>query len=217
MVTLYTYWRSSAAYRARIALNLKGLEYTPKFVHLLRGGGEQFGPEYRAVNPQSRVPTLIDDGVTITQSLAIIEYLDERFREPPLLPRDPHGRARVRSLAQIIVCDVQPLQNTSVTRYLRSTLELDDAQVSAWLREWIGRGLDALEQRLATESGTGTFCHGDTPTLAECCLVPQCYASRRFGVDPGGYPTIARIEARCNALEAFTRAAPERQPDAEPA
>jgi maleylacetoacetate isomerase len=217
MLTLYTYWRSSAAYRARIALNLKGLDYAPKLVHLLRGGGEQFGPEYRAVNPQSRVPTLIDDAVTITQSLAIIEYLDERYREPPLLPRDAHGRARVRSLAQVIVSDVQPLQNTSVTRYLRSNLGLDDAQVSAWLREWIGRGLDAFEQRLSTSSDTGTFCHGDTPTIADCCLVPQCYASRRFGVDPGGYPTIARIEARCNALEAFARAAPERQPDAEPA
>jgi maleylacetoacetate isomerase len=216
MVTLYTYWRSSAAYRARIALNLKGLDYTPKFVHLLRNGGEQFGPEYRAINPQSRVPTLIHDGVTITQSLAIIEYLEERFPGPALLPGDPLGRARVRSLAQIIVSDMQPLQNTSVTRYLRATLGLDDARVAAWLREWIGRGLDALEQSLATGSDTGTFCHGDTPTLADCCLVPQCYASRRFGVDPGGYPTIARIETAANTLEAFARAAPERQPDAEP-
>jgi maleylacetoacetate isomerase len=216
MLTLFTYWRSSAAYRARIALNLKGLDYTPKFVHLLRDGGEQFGPEYRAVNPQSRVPALIHEGVTLTQSLAIIEYLDERFPQPALLPADPLGRARVRSLAHIIVSDVQPLQNTSVTRYLRATLGLDDAQVAAWLREWICRGLDALEQRLSTGSDTGTFSHGDTPTLVECCLVPQCYASRRFGVDPGGYPTIARIEAACNALEAFARAAPERQPDAEP-
>jgi maleylacetoacetate isomerase len=217
MLTLYTYWRSSAAYRARIALNLKSLDYSPKFVHLLRNGGEQFGPEYRAVNPQSRVPTLVDDGVTITQSLAIIEYLEERFSRPALLPADPPGRARVRSLAHIVVSDVQPLQNTSVTRYLRATLKLDDAQVASWMREWIGRGLDALEQRLASDGGTGTFCHGDTPTIADCCLVPQCYASRRFGVDPAGYPTIARIESACNAIDAFARAAPERQPDAEPA
>jgi maleylacetoacetate isomerase len=217
MLTLYTYWRSSAAYRARIALQVKGLDYTPRFVHLLRDGGEQFGPEYRALNPQSRVPTLVHDNVTITQSLAIIEYLEERFPQPALLPRDAHGRARVRSLAQIFVSDVQPLQNTSVTRYLRGTLQLDDDQVSAWLREWIGRGLDAFEQRLAASRDTGRFCHGDSPTIADCCLVPQCYASRRFGVDPKGYPTIARIEAACVALDAFARAAPERQPDAESA
>ena len=215
MLTLYTYWRSSAAYRARIALNLKNLEYEPRFVHLLRDGGEQFSPEYRALNPQSRVPTLVDDGVAITQSLAIIEYLDERFPQPSLMPADPAGRARVRGLAHIIASDVQPLQNTSVARYLRGTLGVNDEQMAAWLREWIGRGLQALEERLAREPQTGAFCHGSEPTIADCCLVPQCYAARRFGVDPVEFPTIARIDATCSAVPAFGRAAPERQPDAE--
>jgi maleylacetoacetate isomerase len=215
MLTLYTYWRSSAAYRVRAALNLKGQTYDARAVHLTRGGGEQFGPEYRALNPQSRVPTLVHDGVTITQSLAIIEYLDERYPEPPLLPADPVGRARVRSLAQLIACDMQPLQNTSTTAYLRGPLALGDEQVLAWLRTWITRGFDALEQRLAHDAATGTFCHGDAPTLADCCLVPQCYSARRFKVDPGGYATIGRIESAALALDAFKRAAPEQQPDAE--
>ncbi|HKZ72710.1 MAG TPA: glutathione S-transferase C-terminal domain-containing protein, partial [Steroidobacteraceae bacterium] len=137
------------------------------------------------------------------------------YPKPPLLPPDAPGRARVRSLAQVVASDVQPLQNTSVTRYLRASLSLNDDQVAAWLREWIGRGLDALEQRLAHDAATGTFCHGDTPTIADCCLVPQCYAARRFGVDPAGYATIARLESAAMALEAFQRAAPEQQPDAE--
>jgi maleylacetoacetate isomerase len=215
VITLYTYWRSSCAYRARIALHLKGIEYEPRFVHLLRDGGEQFSPEYRALNPQSRVPTLVHDGVTITQSLAIIEYLEERYPKPALLPADAAGRARVRSLAQLIASDVQPLQNTSVTRYLRGSLNTTDEQLAAWLTEWIGRGLEALESRLAGESATGDFSHGAAPGLADCCLVPQCYAARRFKVDPAQFPTVARIEARCTALPAFARAAPERQPDAE--
>jgi maleylacetoacetate isomerase len=212
---LYTYWRSSAAYRARIALNLKNLAYEPRFVHLLRGGGEQFQPEYRAVNAESRVPTLVHDGLVLTQSAAILEYLEERFPQPPLLPPDPAGRARVRSLAMVIVSDMQPLQNTSVTTCLRTRLGLPDDAVKDWLRHWITRGLDVLEQRLAHDPATGTFCHGDTPTFADCCLVPQCYASRRFGVDTSGYATVHRIEAAAVALDAFRRAAPEQQPDAE--
>ena len=215
MLTLYTYWRSSAAYRVRIAFGLKGVEYEPRFVHLLREGGEQYSPEYRALNPQSRVPTLVHDGVTITQSLAIIEYLDEIHPNPPLLPLDEAGRARVRSLAQVIVSDVQPLQNTSVTRYLRGPLGLTDEQLAAWLAEWIGRGMGALEARLARDRETGEFCHGPTPTMADCCLVPQCYSARRFGVDPKQFPTITRIEAACAALPGFAGAAPEQQPDAE--
>jgi maleylacetoacetate isomerase len=215
VITLYTYWRSSAAYRVRIALGLKGLDYEPRFVHLMRDGGEQFAPEYRALNPQSRVPTLVHDGVTITQSLAIVEYLDEVRPLPPLLPPDPPGRARVRSLAQVIASDIQPLQNTSVARYLRGSLGVTDEQMAAWLAEWIGRGLGALEARLARDRETGEFCHGAAPTMADCCLVPQCYAASRFGVDPKQYPTIARIEAACSALTGFARAVPERQPDAE--
>jgi maleylacetoacetate isomerase len=215
MITLYTYWRSSASYRVRIALNLKGLAYEARFVHLTRGGGEQFGPEYRALNPQSRVPALVHDGVTLTQSVAIMEYLDERFPSSPLMPADPVGRARVRSLAQIVVSDVQPLQNTAVTRYLRGTFALSEDQVGAWTREWIGRGLQAIEQRLARDESTGEFCHGDVPTIADCCLVPQCYAARRFGLDLTTYPTIARIETTALALEMFRKASPEQQPDAE--
>lgn len=215
MFTLYTYWRSSAAYRARIALNVKGIDYQPRFVHLTRDGGEQFSPEYRAVNPQSRVPTLVHGSVTVTQSVAILEYLEEICPKPALLPSDPAGRARVRSLTQLLACDVQPLQNTSVSRYLRGAFAASDEQMSAWYAEWIGRGMSALEQRLAREPGTGRFCHGDAPTMADCCLVPQCYAARRFAVDPEQYPTIARIDAACASLPAFARAAPERQPDAE--
>jgi maleylacetoacetate isomerase len=215
LITLYTYWRSSAAYRARIALNLKGLEYEPRFVHLLRGGGEQFGPEYRALNPQSRVPTLVYDSETVTQSLAIMEYLEERHPRPALLPPEPYARARVRSLALIVVSDIQPLQNTSVTGYLRGTIGATDEQLNAWLAEWIGRGLQAFEERLARDRETGAFCHGSEPTIADCCLVPQCYAARRFGIDLTRFPTLARIEGACTALPAFARAAPERQGDAE--
>jgi maleylpyruvate isomerase len=215
MLTLHTYYRSSAAYRVRIALALKGLPWTPAGVNLVRGGGEQHGEAYRRLNPQGRVPLLVDGDVTLSQSLAIIEYLDEVHPSPPLLPADAAGRARVRSLAQLIACDIQPLQNISVTRYLARELQLGDAVVRAWQVHWISSGLAALERRLAEEPGTGRFMHGDTPTLADCCLVPQCYASRRFGVDTAAFPTLAAIEQRCLELEAFQSAAPERQPDAE--
>jgi maleylacetoacetate isomerase len=215
MLTLYTYWRSSAAYRVRIALHLKGLDCEARPVHLMRAGGEQYADAYRAVNPQARVPTLVHDGRIVTQSLAILEYLDETFPDAPLLPSDPAGRARVRSLAHIIACDVQPLQNISVTQYLQRVCGLDDTRLRAWYVEWITRGLTALEARLAGESGTGRYSHGIRPTLADCCLVPQCYSSRRFGVDVAEFPTIARIEQACNEIEAFRAAAPENQPDRE--
>jgi maleylacetoacetate isomerase len=215
MLVLHTYWRSSAAYRARIALNLKGLAYEPRFVNLVRGGGEQHGASYRALNPQGRVPTLEHDGQVITQSLAIIEYLQELFPQPSLLPSDAVGRARVRALALIIAADVQPLQNTSVTTYLKDVARLDKDALAAWLREWITRGLTALEARLAREPQTGRFCHGDAPTIADCCLVPQVYSSRRFGVDPDAYPTITRIARECADLPAFVAAAPEQQADRE--
>ncbi|MGB8328002.1 MAG: maleylacetoacetate isomerase [Steroidobacteraceae bacterium] len=215
MLTLYTYWRSSAAYRVRIALNLKGLDYETRPVHLMRAGGEQHADAYRAVNPQARVPTLVHDGRIVTQSLAILEYLDEIFPAAPLLPTDAAGRARVRSLAHIIASDVQPLQNVSVTQYLQRVCGLDDAQLRAWYLEWITRGLTAIEVRLAGESATGRYSHGIRPTLADCCLVPQCYSSRRFGVDVAQFPTVARIEQACNEIEAFRAAAPENQPDRE--
>lgn len=214
MFRLYGFWRSSASYRVRIALALKGLPYDYVAVNLARNGGEQFQSAYRAINPQSRVPALQFDGQFLLQSMAILEWLDETHPLPPLLPEEPLARARVRSLAQIIAADIQPLQNVAVTNYLRRELGATDDTVRAWLGEWIGRGLAALEARLASEAGTGRLCHGDSPTHADCCLVPQCYAARRFGVDPAGFPAIARIEAACLELEAFRVAAPERQPDA---
>jgi maleylacetoacetate isomerase len=212
---LYSYWRSSAAYRVRLALEYKGLPFDYLPVHLVRDGGEQFGADYLRVNPQSRVPALEVGDTVLTQSMAILEWLEEAWPGTPrLLPGSALERARVRSLAQLIVADIQPLQNTAVVRLLREQHGFSDEQVQGWMREWIGRGLRALEQRLERESGTGRFCHGDSPTLADVCLVPQCYASRRFGVDPAQFPRIAAIDAACRDLEAFQRAAPERQPDA---
>jgi maleylacetoacetate isomerase len=211
---LYSFWRSSASYRVRIALNLKALPYVMHAVNLVRDGGEQFLAQYREVNPQSRVPTLVHDGQRYTQSLAIIEYLEETFPDHRLIPRDPADRARVRMLSQIIACDIQPLQNTSTTRYLKETLHLDEAAITMWLREWIVRGLDAFNAHIAKDRLAGKFCHGDTPTMADCCLVPQMYAASRFGVEATRYPRLALILENCNALSAFQHAHPSKQPDA---
>jgi maleylacetoacetate isomerase len=198
----------------RIALALKGVAYDYVPVNIGPARSEQFTPAYRALNAQSRVPTLEIDGLVLTQSLAIIEYLDDTIAAPPLLPRDAASRARVRSLAELIAADIQPLQNTGVMAYLAERFGADEAGVKRWRQEWIGRGLTALETRLAGEHGTGRYCHGDIPTLADCCLVPQCFAARRFGVDLAAFPTISRIDTACVALPAFQAAAPERQPDA---
>jgi maleylacetoacetate isomerase len=211
---LYSYWRSSASYRVRIALEYKGLDFEYVPVHLVRSGGEQYSPEYCALNPQSRVPTLESPDGVLTQSMAILEWLEEVYPEPALLPRSPGERARVRALAQIMVADVQPLQNTAVTRFLQGSLNADDAALKTWLREWVSRGLRAFEEILARAPGGGDFCVGDAPTLADVCLVPQCNSARRFGVDPAAYPRIAHIEQVCSELPAFQRAAPDRQPDA---
>ena len=217
---LYSYFRSSAAYRVRIALQLKGLSPEMRFVHLAKGGGQQHSPEYRALNPQGRVPFLIDrltDGseVKIGQSLAIIEYLDETHPQPALLPRDAAGRARVRQIALAISADIQPLQNLGVTQRLESQLGADQPQRDAWVRHWIETGLDALEIALARDAATGRYCHGDQPTMADCCLVPQLFAARRFGADLTRWPTLTRIDAECTALAAFAAAAPGAQADAE--
>ncbi len=211
---LYSYWRSSAAYRVRIALALKGIPYECVPVHLVRDGGQQHAPAYRRLNPGGRVPTLEVDGQALYQSMAILEWLEETHPLVPLLPADPIGRARVRGIAQLIVSDIQPLQNISVTNYLRDVSSWASEQTAAWLRHWIGRGMAAVEHAL-DDPATGGFCYGDSPTLADLCLVPQCYASRRFGVDVAAYPRIAAIEQHCLELSAFRIAAPEAQPDAE--
>ena len=212
-VKLYDYWRSSAAYRVRIGLNLKGLDYQPVFTHLARG--EQQAPEYAAINPQMLIPTLIDGEATLTQSLAILGYLDERHPEPPLMPDGPEARARVRALALTVACEIHPLNNMSVLEFLTDTLGVDEAGKRTWYHRWIGRGFAALEAKLAGSSHTGTFCHGDAPTLADVLLVPQVYNARRWECDLALYPTIVRIERTCLDLGAFDRARPENQPDAE--
>lgn len=209
MLVLYTYWRSSAAYRVRIALNLKGLAWEPRFVHLARD--EQNSAEYLAVNPQGRVPTLVHEGHTIPQSLAIIEYLDERFPDKPLLPRDVGARARVRSHAQYICSELQPLQNLAPGLYLKDVLNCTDDQVAAWRQHWASRGFEALEQLLSKNAGK--FCEGDEPTMADCLLVAQCFSARRFGVDTSKYSTITRIDDLCQSLADFKRAHPDEQPD----
>jgi maleylacetoacetate isomerase len=211
---LYDYFRSSAAYRVRIALNLKAQAPERVFVHL--GRGAQRDESYLALNPQGLVPMLVtDDGDVLTQSLAILEWLDETHPQPLLLPADPAERARVRSIALAIACDIHPLNNTRVLKYLTGTLGVTDAQKDGWYRYWVDVGLEALETRLAREPATGRFCHGEAPTIADVCLVPQLANARRFAIDVTPYPTLVRIEAECLALPAFAAAAPAKQPDAE--
>jgi maleylacetoacetate isomerase len=212
---LYDFFRSSAAYRVRIALNLKGVAPDERtFVHLRMGN--QRAQDYLALNPQGLVPALaLDDGHVLTQSLAIIEYLEETVPQPPLLPRDPVDRARVRGIALQIACEIHPLNNLRVLNYLIGTLGVAKEQKDGWYRYWIDVGFEALERQLARDAQTGRFCHGDTPTLADVCLVPQIANARRFNIDISPYPTLTRIEAACVALPAFAEAAPARQPDAE--
>ncbi len=216
MSTLYTYYRSSAAYRVRIALNLKGMPYTAVPVHLVKDGGQHRSAAYRARNPQALVPAFeLEDGTVLTQSLAIMEYLDEVQPEPALLPADAIGRARVRALAQAIACDLHPVNNLRVLQYLSQQLGISAEQKDAWYRHWVDTGLQGLEALLADHPSTGRFCHGDTPTLADCCLVPQLYNARRFQCPLDAYPTIQRIAAACETLPAFQQAVPEVQPDAD--
>lgn len=211
---LYTYFRSSAAYRVRIALNLKGLHYRSVPVHLLRDGGQQHRPEYRAINPFGLVPSYCEDDRTIRQSLAIIEYLDECHPGPALLPATPFARAEVRQLALSIACEIHPLNNPRVMKYLERELHADEAARLNWMRHWMKTGLDALEILLADMGTSGQFCHGNQPTLADCCLVPQLFNARRFDVDLSGCPRLLAIEAACNSEQAFQSAHPGMQPDA---
>ncbi len=211
---LYSYWRSSAAYRVRIGLNLKGLPYDIMPVHLLRNGGEQRTPEFREANPQGLVPVLQHGQRTLRQSMAILEYLDEMWPERPLLPATARDRQRVRALAQVIACDIHPLNNLRVLQYLEHEWGVPQAERETWAKHWMAEGFAAFEALLHDHPSTGAFCDGEVPTLADCCLVPQVYNARRFGLDLSPYPTITRIEQACLALPAFDAARPENQPDA---
>ncbi|PWC53487.1 maleylacetoacetate isomerase [Azospirillum sp. TSO22-1] len=210
---LHNYHLSSASFRVRIALNLKGLPFTYVSHHLRRA--EHRSEAFLRLNPQGLVPALeLDDGAVLTQSMAIVEFLDEAHPEPPLLPRDLHGRARVRALAQAIACDIHPINNLRVLQYLETPLGHDQATRDAWYRHWVAAGFDGLERELAGHPATGRFCHGDAPTLADICLVPQVFNAKRFAVDLGPYPTVRRIHGVCLDLPAFADAAPEKQPEA---
>lgn len=217
---LHTYFRSSAAYRVRIALNLKRIPYESVPVHLLRGGGEHLMPPYRAINPDALVPTLEDDDFRLGQSLAILEYLEETHPSPALLPAEPRARARVRELAAVIACDIHPVNNLRILRYLEQTLGVEASARTAWYQHWITLGFTALETRLAANQppesapAAARFCIGATPSLADCCLIPQVFNAKRFGVDLAPFPHISAIAAHCDTLEAFRSAAPESQADA---
>ncbi|HEY5047921.1 MAG TPA: maleylacetoacetate isomerase [Rhizomicrobium sp.] len=212
--TLYTYFRSSAAYRVRIALNLKGIDAEYVFVHLLKDGGQQHDPAFLRVNPQALVPALVHDGHAIGQSLAIIEYLDEIRPEPPLLPKEAFARARVRQIAYAVGCDIHPVNNLRVLNYLRQDFGRSEHDVLEWTRHWIHLGFAALEKLLLAPQ-TGRFCHGDKPTMADVCLIPQLANARRAKMDVSVYPALLRIEEAALALPAFAKALPNNQPDAE--
>ena len=208
---LYSFFRSSAAYRVRIALNVKGVDYETVSVDLPSAAHR--APEFRAVNPQATIPTLDDDGTILWQSLAIIEYLDARYRSPRLIPAEPVARARVQALAQLIACEIHPLNNLRVLQYLRGELKLDEAAVNKWYAHWIAEAFGSLETLVGRFSG-GRYCFGDSLSLADVCLVPQMYNARRFNCDLTPYPTLVRIADGLRANPAFARAAPENQPDA---
>lgn len=214
-LTLYGYWRSSASYRVRIALNLKALDYVQKPVHLVRDGGEQHASAYRELNPQRLVPVLSDGRRVIRQSIAIIEYLDEAYPEThALLPSGPRERAQVRELALLVACDVHPLSNLRVMHYLEQQFAAGEESRVAWMRHWMAEGFSAFEEILNTNLATGRYCYGDEPTMADLCLVPQMYNARRFGLDLEPYPLLQRIEGNCLQLAGFQAARPENQPDA---
>lgn len=211
---LYSYYRSSSSYRVRVALAFKGLDYEYRPVHLLKNGGEQHSPEYKALNPQELVPTLVDGDFVLTQSMAIMEYLDEKYPEPALMPRDPERRAFVRQVSLIPVADIHPINNLKILNHLTGELNVTQAQKTAWYHKWIHQGFSAIEKILAkSDFHTGTFVCGDTVTMADMCLIPQVYNARRYEMPLDDYPTITAIEQRCLALDCFRKAAPENQPD----
>ena len=216
LIKLYSYWRSSACYRVRIALNLKGMAYETLPVHLLRDGGEQHTARFNDINPQEMIPVLVHGGRILRQSLAIMEYLDETWASSnQLMPAIARDRQRVRAIAQMIACDIHPLGNLRVQQYLESHFGADQSQLDHWMRHWVRSGFTALEKVLEGNPSTGTYCEGDTPTMADCCLVPQVYNALRSGIELAEFPNIARINAACLELKAFDAARPEKQPDAE--
>jgi maleylacetoacetate isomerase len=214
-IKLYTYWRSSACYRVRIALNLKRLPYEAIPVHL--ANGEQHAEGFHEVNPQELIPVLMHGGRMLRQSLAIIDYLDENWEtKHPLMPNVARDRQRVRAISQMIACDIHPLNNLRVMQYLEKEFGAGEPQREAWTRTWIRAGFDAVEAVLTDSTATGTYCEGDAPTMADCCLVPQVYNAQRFGLKVDAWPIIARINAECLKLPAFDAARPEKQPDCPP-
>ncbi len=214
-LVLHNYFRSSAAYRVRIAMNLKGLGYEYIPVHLTRDGGMQFKEAYQSMNPQQLVPLLDDEGFQLSQSLAIIEYLDEKFPTNPLIPSSLEGKARVRQIALAISCDIHPLQNLRVLKYLTGKLGLTEESKMEWIQHWLSLGLNALEVELSRSSFRGKFCYGETPTMADCALVPQMFSAIRFGVDVSNYPTLNAIYKTCEQVAEIAAASPSRQIDAE--
>jgi maleylpyruvate isomerase len=215
MLKLYTYFRSSAAFRVRIALNLKGLPFEAIPIHLMRGPGEQHSETYTSVNPAQLIPTLIDRDVTLTQSLAIIEYLEEAYPEPALLPKEAVARAKIRALALSVACDIHPLNNLRVLRYLAAPLGIDEKRRDEWARHWIALGFRSIEHTLTHEAKPGGYCFGDTPSLADCCLIPQVFNSKRVQLPLDEFPTITRVHDHCMRQPAFIAAAPGAQRDAE--
>ena len=212
---LYGYFRSSAAFRARIALNLKGIKPELRFIHLLKEGGQQHTANYKMLNPMELIPALVHDGQLITQSLAIMEYLDEIVPQPPILPKDALGRARVREIACVIACDIHPVNNLRVAQHLKREFHISDEQQANWQRHWITVGFVALEKMLSLSKNTGAYCYGDTPTVADICLIPQVFNARRVNLEIERYPTLARIFAQAMQHPAFDAAQPKNQPDAE--
>jgi maleylpyruvate isomerase len=212
---LYGYFRSSASYRLRIALALKNISHENAYIHLLRNGGEQLAAEFRKLNPQALVPILDDDGTLLIQSMAIIEYLEETHPQPPILPKTPAERARVRGLAQVIACEIHPLNNLRVLKYLGKEMNQPEEARNQWYHHWVALGLEALEGLLAGHPRTGRFCHGDTPTLADICLVPQIFNAQRLKCPLDAYPTVMRIFDNCMTLPAFDSTQPMKQADAE--
>lgn len=215
MLKLYGYWRSTAAYRVRIALNLKQVSYSQESVHLVKDGGEQHKPEYQSLNPQSLVPTLVDDSLIIGQSQAILEYLEEKYPSPPLLPNDLKSRAIVRQLCNVIACDIHPLNNLRVLQYLQNQLEIADEKKTEWYHHWIEKGFTAFEGLLQKHQLSGNYSVGTELSMADACLIPQIYNANRFGFDMSKFDRLSEINENCLKLERFQNAIPENQPDAE--